>query len=189
MTSIFDYGGPQFGLADTKMAVNNSDGTFGTAVDVPSVQVLGVEAVVESQTLTGDDRQTASASRITGANVTLRFGSVHMDVLATMLGITLDEAYGAYTSRRVMIANKKTPYVGICGKANAEEGAGDTHLFIPRCKVASNFRLQFEYNTFSIPEITFAAQGDENFLDADGNATVIIPVQYETARDVVLPPV
>lgn len=188
MVDIFDFGGPQSGLADVKVAVNNGDGTFGSMVDVPSVQLLGIELRTESAELNGDDRITATRSRIVGANITLRYGSIHLDVLETMLGNSVVDSYGSYSSRRVYVTNRKLPNFGICGKANAEEGGGDTHLFAPRCKVSSNFNLRFEYNTFSIPEMTLAAVGDENFLDDNGDAIVVIPVEYETARDVAIPP-
>lgn len=189
MNSTFTYGGPQFGLEDCKIAPNNLDGTFGTLVDVPSIKVMDVTVRVKSQVLEGDDKETASSSRVIGGTVKLQFGSVNLDVLVVMLGGTLDAAYGAYTSRRVSIANRNTPYLGICGRADAAEGAGDTHLFIPKAKIASDFSLKFEFDTFSIPEITLTAQGDENFLDDNGDANIIIPIEYETARPVAIPPV
>lgn len=189
MSSIFTYGGPQFGLKDCKIAPNNLDGTFSAMVDVPSIKVLDITVRVTSAVLEGDDEETASSSRVIGGTIKMQFGSINLDVLTAMLGGTLDTAYGAYTSRRMSIANRNTPYLGICGKSEAAEGTGDTHMFIPKAKIASDFNLKFEYGTFSIPEITFSAQGDQNFLDGDGNANIVIPIEYETARDVAIPPV
>lgn len=183
---IFDIGGPQFGLADCKVAVNNGNGTFGTPVDVPSVQLLDMQLRIEKSELTGDNRITATASRIVGATIQLRFGSIHLDVLEVMLGTAIGYTYG---DRDILIANKKLPRFGICGKAEAEEGGGDTHLFAPSCKIGANFSLKFEYNNFSIPEISLDAVGDENFLDDDDNPVVIIPVEYEDTQAVSLPPV
>ena len=38
MANIFSFGGPQYDVDDVKIAVNNGDGTFGTLIDVPSVE-------------------------------------------------------------------------------------------------------------------------------------------------------
>lgn len=187
---LFDFGALVYGLRDAKVAVNDLDGTFGTAIDVPSVQLFVSNLQTVNAQLEGDDRITASASRIISAQVQIRFGSIDLDILELITGGTLDESGSTPNQRRQLnISNRRLPYFGICGKADAEEGSGDTHIFVPKLKIMEGFELRMEYNVFAIPEITAMAVGDDNFLDEDSLPSIVQIVQYETARSVVLPPV
>lgn len=189
MSTLFDFGALSYGLRDAKIAVNNLDGTFGTAVDVPSVQLLVANLQTVNAELTGDDRITATAARIISAQITIRFGSVDLDILEIMTGASIDNSGTTPNRRRQLdISNRRLPYFGIAGKADAEEGSGDNHVFVPKLKLMEGFEIRLEYNTFSTPEITCRAVGDDQFLDADDLASVIQVVQYETSTTVALPP-
>jgi hypothetical protein len=181
-TGIFDYGQPSFGLADIKIATYNSLNSYGTAVDVPSAQLLGVESETVNATLEGDDVRTAIAAIMIGGEITVRWGSVDLDVLEILTGNTSDE-YSTTPNRTKMlkIDNVKFPYIGICGKAFAAEGTGDTHVFIPKCKITDGFAVSMEYGAFSIPEVTMQ-------LAADDEGYLFKIIEHETAESVVIPP-
>jgi hypothetical protein len=131
----FETGGPQFGLSDAKIATWTAAGAYGTVTDVMSVQMVGVTLQYSSAQLEGDDAITATAARAIGGQVTLRFGSISLDVLAILTG----KAVGTISSvEQVAIeGGDRMPYFGLIGKALAEEGSGDTWVFVPKAKITN----------------------------------------------------
>lgn len=183
---IFDLGGPTFGLKDCKVATNNLNGTFGTALDVPSVQVLGVNLQTVNAMLEGDDEITAVQARAISGEVSLRFGGIDLRVLAILTGETQSSSGSTPNqSKRMLFDGAPTfPYFAVCGRADAAEASGaDTHVFIPKVKITTGFELRMEYSAFSIPEVTAMA-----VRDPDYNAIFEV-IEHETAAVVAIPPV
>lgn len=184
--SIFGIGGPQFGLDDAKVARNNLNGTWQTMVDVPSVQLLGVNLQTTQAELEGDDTITATQSRARSAEVTLRFGSINLAVLAVMTG-EVQASSGSTPNRfnkMIFDADPTFPYFGLCGRAFAAEATGaDTHLFVPKAKITEGFEVRMEYGNFAIPELTVRAIRDTAY----GNQLFQI-AEHETALPVSIPP-
>lgn len=184
----FDIGGPQFGLRDAKIGVHNGDGTYGTLVDVYSVQLYSVQSQTTNAELTGDDSITAVHAIARSAQIQLRFGSVQLGVLEVLTGKTLQSSGATPNIRREMLFdNHNFPYFGLVGKANAAEGASsETHLAVCKVKVMEGFQVSFEYGAFSIPEITAMAVPDPDYTPAAN--TIFHIVQYESGTAVALPP-
>lgn len=183
---LFDaYGAPTYGLNDCKVAVRNSAGSYATAVDVPSVQMMGVTLRVQSAEGEGDDKITVSASRVIGGRCRMRFLSIDFDVLEVIFGITATES-GDTPSRGSMVkilAGEKLPYFGIVGKAFAEEGSGDLHVFVPKARIMSDVTIaELQYGQFATSEF------EVSFLD-DETYEALQLIEHETATAVVLPPV
>lgn len=175
------FGAPQFGLQDVKIATWTATDTYGAAVDVPSVQLMGTTLSQVSAQLEGDDTITASASRAVGGEVRLRFGSISLLALEVLLGNT-STASGAVQDHLMVSGGDNMPYIGICGKALAEEGTGDTHIFIPKCKLMGDLTIaQLEYGQFAIPEATIAIVDDATY-------GLINVVEHSTSVDVAIPP-
>lgn len=182
--SIFDdFGAPTFGIADLKIAVWNGTGSYGTALDVPSVQLLDVGPETVSAELEGDDRITATHAQIISSTLTFRFGSVDLDVIELLTGTTITD-YGTTPNRirNLPIDNLNFPYIGLVGKAVAVEGIGDLHIYVRKCKVLEGFNIRQEYGNFAIPELTLKAV-------ADGTNRILEFIEHETAAAVVIPPV
>jgi hypothetical protein len=58
---------------------------------------------------------------------------------------------------------ERMPYFGVILKALSEE-VGDTWVFLPKCKIMSDFILfQGEFGTFSTPELTVQAVPDDTW--------------------------
>lgn len=185
MATIFDLGGPQFGLDDAKIAVNNLDGTFGVAQDVPSVQVLDVNYQTVNAMLEGDDRITAVQARAISAEITLRFGGIDQRVIAIITGET--QSSSGTTPNQVKKISfsgaSNFPYFALCGRAKAAEAStADTHVWIPKLKLMSGFSLRMEYGAFAIPEVTATAVKD------DDEGVIWEMIQHETAETVSIPP-
>lgn len=189
--NLFHFGGPQYGLEDAKIARNNLDGTFGTNYDVPSVQMLSVQIQTTNAQLEGDDQITAATSKPISAQVSFRFGSISAFVLSLIVGQAVQSSQSTGIDTYMFFdieAGAPIPYWGIIGRADAVEGSGDTHFFVPKVKMMEGFTAKLEYNTFSIPEITCQALGDHNFPGVSGKPTIMRPIFHSAAKACTLPP-
>ena len=178
------YGAPQFGLNDVKIATWNATNSYGTAVDVPSVQLMGAVLRILSAQLEGDDTITATAARAIGGQSQFRFGSVSIAALEVILGNTASSSGTTPNQQKNLrvVGGDNMPYFGICGRALAEEGVGDFHVFLPKVRVTSDITLaSMEYGNFAIPELTV-----EGVSDASYGIINLIP--HETAVAVAIPP-
>lgn len=165
--SIFgDYGAPQFGLTDCKVATYNATNSYGTAVDVPSIQMMGVWGRIVSAILEGDDRETAVASRAVGGRADLRWGGITVEALEVLLGSTATSSVGTPNEVKTLriTGGQKLPYFGIVGKALAEEG-GAFWVFVPKAKITQNeFQLaSLQYGQFAIPEMQCNLSDDASY--------------------------
>jgi hypothetical protein len=174
-------GAPQFGLNDCKIAAWNATDDYGTEVDVPSVQLMGAILQIISAQLEGDDAIQATAARAIGGEVRIRFGSVSIGALEVLLGNS-STASGAVQDHLAVAGGDNMPYFGICGKALAEEGVGDLHVFLPKVKITSDVELaSLEYGQFAIPEFTAQAVDDATYY-------IINLVEHSTSVAVAIPP-
>ena len=178
------YGAPQFGLSDVQIAPWNATNDYGSAVDVPSVQLMGTVLQVVSATLEGDDTITASAARAIGGEVRIRFGSVNIAALEVLLGNTATSSVASPNEVRQlkMAGGDNMPYFGIVGKALAEEGGGDFLVFLPKVRIMSDVELAtLEYGNFAIPEFTAQAVADTTY-------GILSLIQRETSGSFTIPP-
>lgn len=161
----FDQGSPQFGLNDGKIATwvpgVTPTWTPTAGVDVMSIQMGQVTMELVNAILTGDDRQTAISASAIGGTLQMRWGGLNLSALAILTG----KAVTTSSSVRQMVigGGMQMPYVGVILKALSSEG-GDTWLFMPKCKILSNFTLaQMEYGSFTIPEVTMQVVDDDKW--------------------------
>lgn len=183
----FGIGSPQFGLADVKIALWTAAGTYGTAVDVMSVQMLGANMDIVSAELTGDDQITAQASRAIAGTISLRFGGISIAALEVLVGNTATSSIASPNNigNLRIRGGDNMPYIGLIGRAVAEEGSGDFLLYIPKARVMGNITIaQLEYGTFAIPSVELRAVDDASY----GIINLITRETASTAA-LVLPPV
>lgn len=158
----FDQGAPQFGLADAKIAVWNSAGSYGTLVDVMSVQMTGFTLQQVSAILTGDDQETATDTRAIGGQLQFRFGGINLDVLAIILGKAISTI--SSVEQQGIQGGHRMPYFGLIARVLAAEGNGNTFLYIPKAKLMGDFNVgMLEYGTFAIPEVTVKCVPDATY--------------------------
>lgn len=178
------YGAPQFGLNDVKIATWNGTNDYDDEVDVPSVQMMGTTLQVVSAQLEGDDEITATASRAIGGQIQLRFGSISMTALEVLLGQSATSSVSSPNEvKQLQIdGGDNLPYFGIVGLALAEEGGGDTQIFLPKCRITSDVQIaMLQYGQFAIPEMTVQAV-------SDGTWGIVNVVQHETTTAIAIPP-
>lgn len=175
------FGAPQFGLNDVKVAVYNGTDDYGTAVDVPSVQLMGTVMQVIAAQLEGDDQVTDAHSQVIGGQVRIRFGSVSIAALEVILGIDSVPSEDVYDWLQIG-GGDNMPYFGICGKISATQGDGDFHVFLPKVKIMDDVTLaSAEYGQYVIPETTAQAIDDETY-------DIINLIEHNTAAAVAIPP-
>lgn len=182
---LFDTNGaPTMGLNDCKIAVWNGDGTYGSLVDVPSVQMFAPNMKMLSAQLEGDDQITATSARLIGAEVRFRFGSISLNAAAVLFGLAKTTSGGGASLQDAVTlpGGHRMPYFGICGKALAEEGEGDLHVFLPKVKIMSDFDYgSMEYGRFAVTELSCYAVSDEDF-------DLITFVEHAEEKAITFPP-
>lgn len=186
-------GGPSYDIVELWIAANNLDGTFGTPFMLPSCDLFSVKINVKSAQARGNGRITAIASQIESAGGTLRNASITQAIYATMWGkASLQSGTTPNRQKRLALGSERAKWFGILGKSLAGDD-GDTHIFLPYVRCVEAFDFRFEYNAFTVPEITVMALVDPVLLDtgADGNSElplVLDIVEHETEATVVFPP-
>ncbi len=181
------FGAPQFGINDAKVAAYNATNDYGTAVDIPSIQMLQTDIRILSGELEGDDQITDSHGQVIGARVRMRFGSMSIAALEVLLGLS-SSASGSTPNQVDQLkvsGGDNMPYVGIVGKIAATQGTdtgSDTQVFIPKCKITGDFTLiQAEYGQYTIPEVEVTAVDDATY-------GVALTIEQETGVAVAVPP-
>lgn len=188
--AIFEYGGPPVDILDCKVAANNGDGSFGTAHDVPSVQLVSAKVEVTTAELPGDGEITSTYTRMRKATIRLRHGAIPRAAYADMFGMQGYE-YGVTPNRRYVRrwGPRNFPYFALAAKTGAgDNGTGCNIMFAPMCKITDAPDIQFQSDNFVILEMTITALPDPNYLDENLNGTIIEPLEYETAVPVTIPP-
>lgn len=185
--SFAPFGDPVLGLADAKIGqwINTAGVTsYGTLVDLMSVQMMTSSITVTTAELTGDDRITATASRQVSGTIAVRFAGQLLEALAVITGqaSVLSGTTPAQIEHLRIAGGVRMPYFGIIGQALAEEGSGDMLVFAPKCKVTSDITLtNMEYNTWQVAEFTVQAVDDQDW-------GIINVIRRETTGAFIMPP-
>lgn len=157
----FEQGAPQFGVSDAKVAVWNSTGSYGTLTDVMGIQMAQVSMQIVSAIANGDDTIVAAAARLQGAQLMMRFVGLNPEMVAVLTGTSVTTI--SSVNQLQFEGGERMPYFGAIIKALSEE-VGDTWVFIPKCKIMSDFTLfAGEFGTFTTPEVTVQAVPDETW--------------------------
>lgn len=176
----FDQGAPQFGVNDARVANWIATNSYGTLTDVMGIQMAQATIQIISAIANGDDKIVAAASRLTGAQLQMRFVGMNPSMMSVITGIATDTISSIINMQ--FVGGERMPYFGAIVKALSEE-IGDTWVFLPKCKIMSDFVLfQGEFGTFSTPEVTVQCVADTtwglaNFIThpTDVAITVIPP--------------
>jgi len=195
MPTIFEYGGPQVDLLDVRVATNDLDGTFGTAVDIPGAQMASVKLNVSNVEATGDGEVVATYTRVRSADMRLRNVSIPTSAYSIIFG-TAGYEYSTTPTRRTVTryGPRNFPYFAIAWKTAAADSGrgvptGCTIVFAPKCKAMEAPNLEFSYETILAPESSIRALPDDYYLDEQGEGTIFEIITYETAVSVTIPPV
>lgn len=169
----------RFGLRDVKIATWTTANSYGTAVDFGAAQLFQISIEVEEAELPGDDVIVDTHSTAKSVSVQVRQGDVSLDVISIMTGEDIASPAG---KRSIVFGQSDRPYFALCGKINGTGDGGDTHIFVPKCKLKGALPWKMEYGNYMIPEMTA-----EGVYEGATNGFLKI-VEHDTAADVAIPP-
>jgi hypothetical protein len=145
------YNAFKFGLNDVKVASWVATESYGSAVDVESVQMSGVDIETEQGTLEGDDIITDVHAKIQNIRFRIRFGFKDLDLVAALTGITITDSDP--NAQVLPIARDNMAYFALCARADATSGGGDTQIWLPKLKLLDGFSFSMEKGQYMTPEM------------------------------------
>lgn len=170
-------GGPQFGLRQVKLAPWNGDGTYDAAITVPAAQLFGIRFDTTNARLEGDDQRVDSHSKLVGATITIRNGSLSMSMLQAIMNRNPVLTGTTPTQRKVLwITPSEFGYVGVGAKVNSTNNRGDAQFFAPKVKLMEGFELRAEYGNYVIPEFTLDAVPDDFYNLAGSDEVQVLTI-------------
>ena len=141
----------KFGLNDVKVANWTAVESYGSAVDVESVQMSGVDIETESGILDGDDAITDVHAKIISIRFRIRFGFKDLDVVAALTGITVTDSDP--NAQVLPIARDNMDFFAMCMRVDATDGGGDTQIWLPKAKLLDGFSFSLEKGQYATPEM------------------------------------
>lgn len=152
-----------YGIRDIKVTPINSDGSYGTSVDLPVAQTLSFSEAEEYEELRGDDQLVAVHGKGPTVEFDLEAGGISLDAWKVMSGGTLSSS--GVTPSQVKSLTKKIsqsrPYFRIEGQA-INDVDGDTHVVIYKAKVTSSIEGEFADGGFFVTKCSGQGLGDNN---------------------------
>lgn len=151
-----------YGIRDIKLTPINSDGSYGTAVDLPVAQTLSFSEAEEFEELRGDDRLVAVHGQGPTVEFDLEAGGISLEAWHVLTGGTLSEL-GA-TPNQTKSLNKKVtqsrPYFKIEGQS-INDVDGDVHVVIWKAKLTDTLEGEFADGGFFITSCSGQGLGND----------------------------
>lgn len=150
-----------YGLRDVKLTPINSDGSLGTAVDLPVSQTLSFSEAEEFQELRGDDRLVAVHGQGPTCEFDLEAGGISLEAWQVLTGGTLEEtgATPNQTKSLTKYTTQNRPYFRIEGQS-INDVDGDTHVIIYKAKVTDSLEGEFADGEFFVTSCSGQGLGD-----------------------------
>lgn len=144
------------GLDDAKIfeltADTSSSLTYGTAIDVPSLQNISLSNNYNSKTLYSDEKVTDYYSNLESIYWSINSAKVSLDVLAILEGGSVTQTGTTPNQVNTYTLSKSSmpKYFKLEGKVNYSSGeVGDYHMRLYKCKVAS-LNVEFKNQNYAI---------------------------------------
>lgn len=152
-----------YGIRDIKVTPINSDGSYGTSVDLPVSQTLTFSEAEEYEELRGDDKLKAVHGKGPTVEFSLEAGGISLDAWQAMSGGTLVSAGVTPSQTKALTKkiNQSRPYFKIEGQA-INDVDGDTHVVIYKAKITSAIEGEFADGTFFISKCSGQGLGDNS---------------------------
>lgn len=152
-----------YGLRDVKVTPINSDGSYGTTVDLPVAQTLSFSEAEDYEELRGDDRLIAVHGKGPTVEFDLEAGGISLEAWQTMSGGTLSELGVTPTQTKSLekLTTQSRPYFKIEGQA-INDVDGDTHVVIWKAKITSAIKGDFADGTFFVTSCSGQGLGNSS---------------------------
>jgi len=152
-----------YGIRDVKVIPINSDGSLGSAVDLPAAQTLSFSEAEEFETLRGDDRDVAIHGKGPKVNWDLEAGGISLEAWEVMTGGTLSQTGSTPNQTKSLkkLVTESRPYFMIQGQS-INDVDGDTHVTIFKAKVTDQLEGDFADGGFFITSCSGEGIGNAN---------------------------
>lgn len=166
----FDLANPTFSLQQFAAAVNNNDGTFGSPVVSPSAKGIKFNQKLISDRAEGNTRITALAAQAISAGFQLDSHGFQFALMQIFMGVnpTSSGPSSPTLQKGLTLKNNRMKYFGVIAQAWSAENDGDVWLFLPKCKITSDFTWGFDFGKIAAPQFKMEAIEDDNFSDGQG---------------------
>lgn len=152
-----------YGIRDIKVTPINSDGSYGTSVDLPVAQTLSFSEAEEYEELRGDDQLVAVHGKGPTVEFDLEAGGISLEAWQVMSGGTLGSA-GTTPNQTKTLLKKITqsrPYFKIEGQI-INDVDGDTHVVIYKAKITSSIEGEFADGGFFVTKCSGQGLGNND---------------------------
>lgn len=143
------------GLRQMRIANWVAENSYGTSYLIRGARSMGVELVVESDELRGDDVVLDRYTKIVSATVNVEQATVDLTAYDMMTGSTL-VSNADYEDVKIS-ESEEVPYIAVAGRIVGSGGVGDLHIFLPKTKMSGNLALNAQLDTFILPGAQFQA--------------------------------
>lgn len=155
----------QFSLQLCKVARANGDGTYGTAVTLPSARTLNLTIKFIKDRAEGNSIYTALAAQIIAVGWSVDGANLDQNVLATVFGETpAVSGTGLTEIDTINFANELMPYFGLVAQAWGQHG-DDMCFLIPYTKVMDDTSWKLDFGKFASPSFKGEAINEPTFLN------------------------
>lgn len=168
-------------LTDVKISPLTSDAdppVYGTAVDVPGIQTLEVTPKLASKELRGDNKILDVWSRCESIDWKWSCAKLPLEVLDILLGGTVTAAGTTpnQTQTYSLVGADRPTWFKVEGKvAYVEEGLGDVHVVIFKCKCTGGaaFSLGEDFAKLEASGVAIPLGTTDKLLDVILNETAV----------------
>ena len=168
-TVVFDVHDFKVWALVDDLATNASPTYASVAVDVPGIAEVGLDPNFITAELKGDAKVMAKKGRIDRFNLSATYGKLAQDVLAVVLGGTVDDSQVGRSRFRVKGANS-LPYFG-CAFVIDDADVGQVRVILWKCQVTGGALLSQSTEEFGQPEMELegipAESNSDLFFDVD----------------------
>lgn len=150
------------GLRKLVVAQWIANGSYGTSYSIRGARSMGVDLVVETDQLVGDDVVLDRYTKIIAAEANVEVATVDLELFDTIVGGTLvnNADYYDWTFGE----EDEIPYVGLAGRIVGSSGSADLHIFIPKAKMSGNLSIQAQQGAYLLPNTSFQGVDDEGSI-------------------------
>lgn len=171
---------PLFGIRAAQIAPWTATGSYGTAVDIYSINSSDFKEITVDGELRGNDAITDLASFAIGGEINLGFAFKQYQLIETLTGVT-SFSY-ANSGRITRVGSEVRPYFGLALQIYQSNGTGSAQIFIPKAKLVGGLSYQAKFGEYVVPTANI------KFLP-DGVQKLYSFVNYEASTpDIAFPP-
>lgn len=138
-----------YGLRDVKLTPINSDGSYGTMVDLPNSRTFSFAEAEEFSELRGDDQLVAIRGNGPEVNWSLEGGGISLEAWAVMAGgaVTEDGIAPNITRTFAKTGTTERPHFRVDGRAISDSG-GDFLVTVYRCRATDDLEGEMQDGEF-----------------------------------------